>query len=294
MREHIINFVDDFTVELNPKVQKKITEIHINKKNKIFVTYLPESNEKEIFSAVDFVESKGFTPIVHLPARTMRDINHVEDFLMNIRKLTKSHDILIIGGGGNQVGSIKSSLDILESGLLEKYNFYKIKVAGHPEGSPDIKDDVLKKFLLAKQEIHDSKELDLEIVTQFFFQSDPFIKWDIFLDSIGVNLPVRVGFPGPATFKTLLNFGLMSGVGNSLNFLKKNSSKIGDLLVKTTNDKLLIELVAAGKSSKSKRPNSFHCYPFGGFEKTCHWLTAIQNGDFIVENDKLVFHKKIF
>ena len=294
MREHIINFVDDFTVELNPKVQKKITEIHINKKNKIFVTYLPESNEKEIFSAVDFVESKGFTPIVHLPARTMRDIDHVEDFLMNIRKLTKSHDILIIGGGGNQVGSIKSSLDILESGLLEKYNFYKIKVAGHPEGSPDIKDDVLKKFLLAKQEIHDSKELDLEIVTQFFFQSDPFIKWDVFLDSIGVNLPVRVGFPGPATFKTLLNFGLMSGVGNSLNFLKKNSSKIGDLLVKTTNDKLLIELVAAGKSSKSKRPNSFHCYPFGGFEKTCHWLTAIQNGDFIVENDKLVFHKKIF
>jgi methylenetetrahydrofolate reductase (NADPH) len=294
MREHIINFVDDFTVELNPKVQKKITEIHINKKNKIFVTYLPESNEKEIFSAVDFVESKGFTPIVHLPARTMRDINHVEDFLMNIRKLTKSHDILIIGGGGNQVGSIISSLDILESGLLEKYNFYKIKVAGHPEGSPDIKDDVLKKFLLAKQEIHDSKELDLEIVTQFFFQSDPFIKWDVFLDSIGVNLPVRVGFPGPATFKTLLNFGLMSGVGNSLNFLKKNSSKIGDLLVKTTNDKLLIELVAAGKSSKSKRPNSFHCYPFGGFEKTCHWLTAIQNGDFIVENDKLVFHKKIF
>ena len=294
MREHIINFVDDFTIELNPKVQKKITEIHINKKNKIFVTYLPESDEKEIFSAVDFVESKGFTPIVHLPARTMRDINHVEDFLLNIRKLTKSHDILVIGGGGNQVGSIESSLDILESGLLEKYNFHKIKVAGHPEGSPDIKDDVLKKFLLAKQDIHDSKDLELEIVTQFFFESDPFIKWDIFLDSIGVNLPVRVGFPGPATFKTLLNFGLMSGVGNSLNFLKKNSNKIGDLLVKTTNDKLLIELVAAGKSGKSGRPNSFHCYPFGGFEKTCHWLTAIQNGDFIVENDKLVFHKKIF
>ena len=294
MREHIINFVDDFTIELNPKVQKKITEIHINKKNKIFVTYLPESDEKEIFSAVDFVESKGFTPIVHLPARTMRDINHVEDFLLNIRKLTKSHDILVIGGGGNQVGSIESSLDILESGLSEKYNFHKIKVAGHPEGSPDIKDDVLKKFLLAKQDIHDSKDLELEIVTQFFFESDPFIKWDIFLDSIGVNLPVRVGFPGPATFKTLLNFGLMSGVGNSLNFLKKNSSKIGDLLAKTTNDKLLIELVTAGKLSKLGRPNAFHCYPFGGFEKTCHWLTAIQNGDFIVENDKLVFHKKIF
>ena len=126
MKEDIINFIDDFTIELNPKVQKKITDIHINKKNKIFVTYLPESDEKEILSAVEFVDTKGFTPIVHLPARTMRDIDHVEDFLIKIRKLTKSSDILVIGGGGNQVGSVQSSMDILESGLLEKYNFNKV------------------------------------------------------------------------------------------------------------------------------------------------------------------------
>ena len=97
---------------------------------------------------------------------------------------------------------------------------------------------------------------------------------------IGVTSTSESWCSRPATFKTLLNFGLMSGVGNSLNFLKKNSSKIGDLLVKTSNDKLLIELVTAGELSKLGRPNSFHCYPFGGFEKTCHWLTAIQNGRF--------------
>ena len=89
MKEDIINFVDDFTVELNPKVQKKITDIHINKKNKIFVTYLPESDEKEILSAVEFVDAKGFTPIVHLPARTMRDIDHVENFLSQLIRLER-------------------------------------------------------------------------------------------------------------------------------------------------------------------------------------------------------------
>ena len=211
-----------------------------------------------------------------------------------IKNLPKKCKVLVIGGGGNQVGSVQSSMDILESGLLEKYNFNKVKVAGHPEGSPDINNETLKKFLLDKEQIHNASVLDLEIVTQFFFEAEPFIKWDALLDTIGVTLPVRVGFPGPATFKTLLNFGLMSGVGNSLNFLKKNSNKIGDLLVKTSNDKLLMELVTASKYSKIGRPNGFHCYPFGGFEKTCYWLTAIQNGDFIVENEKLVFHKKIF
>ena len=282
MKEDIIKFVEDFTVELNPKVKKKISDIHINKKNRIFVTYLPEADEKEVLEAIEFVESKGLTPIAHLPARTMRDIVHVEEFLQSIRKISKTDEILIIGGGGDQQGTISSSMDILESKLLEKYDFHKINIAGHPEGSPDIDNETLKKFLLAKQQIHNSSNLNIKIVTQFFF------------DEIGVTLPVRVGFPGPATFKTLLNFGLMSGVGNSLNFLKKNSRKIGDLLVKTSNDELLIELISASKLSKVGRPNAFHCYPFGGFEKTCQWLTALQNGLFTIENSKLVFNKKIF
>ena len=294
MKEDIIKFVEDFTVELNPKVKKKISDIHINKKNRIFVTYLPEADEKEVLEAIEFVESKGLTPIAHLPARTMRDIVHVEEFLQSIRKISKTDEILIIGGGGDQQGTISSSMDILESKLLEKYDFHKINIAGHPEGSPDIDNETLKKFLLAKQQIHNSSNLNIKIVTQFFFEAGPFIQWDKFLDEIGVTLPVRVGFPGPATFKTLLNFGLMSGVGNSLNFLKKNSRKIGDLLVKTSNDELLIELISASKLSKVGRPNAFHCYPFGGFEKTCQWLTALQNGLFTIENSKLVFDKKIF
>ncbi|MAV82152.1 MAG: hypothetical protein CMI90_01650 [Pelagibacteraceae bacterium] len=294
MKDEIIKFVNNFTIELNPKVQKKITKIYINKKNRVFITYLPESEEKEIIEAIQFVNENGITPIPHLPARTMRDLKHVESFLQSIRKVSNTDEILVIGGGGNQIGKIASSLDIINSKLLEKYDFKKINVAGHPEGSPDIDDETLKDFLLAKQKINDSTQLNIQIVTQFFFEANPFIEWDKMLNDIGINLPVRVGFPGPATFKTLLNFGLMSGVGNSLNFLKKNSKKIGDLLIKTSNDELLIKLIKSSKLSDKGRPNSFHCYPFGGFEKTCHWLSAIQNGEFAIENDKLVFHKKIF
>jgi methylenetetrahydrofolate reductase (NADPH) len=103
---------------------------------------------------------------------------------------------------------------------------------------------------------------------------------------------VRVGFPGPASFKTLLNFGLMSGVGNSLNFLKKNSSKVSDLLTKTSNDEMLLEL--SNYASNLSPLKSFHCFPFGGFEKTCMWLNEVQSGSFSLENDRLKLHKKIF
>ena len=107
-----------------------------------------------------------------------------------------------------------------------------------------------------------------------------------------IKMPVRVGFPGPASFKTLLNFGLMSGVGNSLNFLKKNSTKVTDLLTKTSNDEMLTDL--SDYLAEENPLKSFHCFPFGGFEKTCLWLNEIQNGDFVIENHKLKLHKKIF
>ena len=118
------------------------------------------------------------------------------------------------------------------------------------------------------------------------------IDWPNLKHNSNIKLPVRVGFPGPASFKTLLNFGIMSGVGNSLSFLKKNSSKVTDLLTKTSNDEMFIELANFSKEQSSFK--NFHCFPFGGFEKTCHWLNALQSGDFTMENDKIVLHNKIF
>ena len=150
----------------------------------------------------------------------------------------------------------------------------------------------MNEFLNKKYKLSKDKDLNLGLVTQFFFNAEPFIKWCKFLDNSNIKLPVRVGFPGPASFKTLLNFGIMSGVGNSLSFLKKNSSKVTDLLTKTSNDEMFIELANFSKEQSSFK--NFHCFPFGGFEKTCHWLNALQNGDFTMENDKIVLHNKIF
>ena len=292
IKEKIISLIDGFTIELNPKVRHKINSIPLEKKNNVYITYLPDASENDILETIEFVSKNNLTPITHLPARTMKNLNHVHQFLSQVRERTDSKKILVIGGGGNQLGQITSSLEILNSGLLEENDFNEIGIAGHPEGSPDISQETIDNFLNDKFELTKTKGLNLELVTQFFFDAAPFINWCEELTKKKITIPVRVGFPGPASFKTLLNFGLMSGVGNSINFLKKNSSKVSDLLTKTSNDEMLISLAEfANKNSPLK---SFHCFPFGGFEKTCLWLNELQNGEFTIENQQLKLHKKIF
>ena len=292
IKEKIISLIDSFTIELNPKVRHKINSIPLEKRNNVYITYLPDASENDILETIDFVSKNNLTPITHLPARTMKNLDHVHQFLSQVRERTDSKKILVIGGGGNQLGKITSSLEILNSGLLEENDFNDIGIAGHPEGSPDISQETIDNFLNDKFELTKTKGLNLELVTQFFFDAMPFINWCEKLCEKKITIPVRVGFPGPASFKTLLNFGLMSGVGNSINFLKKNSSKVSDLLTKTSNDEMLISLAEfANKNSPLK---SFHCFPFGGFEKTCLWLNEIQNGEFTIENHQLKLHKKIF
>ena len=292
IKEKIISLIDGFTIELNPKVRHKINSIPLEKKNNVYITYLPDASENDILETIEFVSKNNLTPITHLPARTMKNLDHVRQFLSQVRERTDSKKILVIGGGGNQLGQITSSLEILNSGLLEENDFNEIGIAGHPEGSPDISQETIDNFLNDKFELTKTKGLNLELVTQFFFDAAPFINWCEELTKKKITIPVRVGFPGPASFKTLLNFGLMSGVGNSINFLKKNSSKVSDLLTKTSNDEMLISLAEfANKNSPLK---SFHCFPFGGFEKTCLWLNELQNGEFTIENQRLKLHKKIF
>ena len=291
-KDKIISLVEGFTIELNPKVRFKLNSIPLDPKNHIYITYLPDASENDILETVEFVSNQKLTPIPHLPARTMIDLEHVKNFLSEIRKRTDGSKILVIGGGGDQKGKIQSSLDILESGILNEFGFHHIGIAGHPEGSPDINQETIDQFLNKKFELSKLKNLNFELVTQFFFNAQPFIEWCEKLKKENIILPVRVGFPGPASFKTLLNFGLMSGVGNSLNFLKKNSSKVSDLLTKTSNDEMLLEL--SNYASNLSPLKSFHCFPFGGCEKTCMWLNEVQSGSFSLENDRLKLHKKIF
>ena len=102
----------------------------------------------------------------------------LENYIGNLSENAGCKKILVIGGGDKQIGNINSSLEILRSDLLSKFNFKHVGLAGHPEGHSDISENDLDKIILKKNQFANNADYKIYFATQFFFESKTFEKWE--------------------------------------------------------------------------------------------------------------------
>jgi len=215
----------------------------------VYITFLPGSDFKEVAGkALELVKS-GFNPVPHFPARSIRNLGELKDFV-NICKDGGVKQALVIGGSAQPIGDFHCSLQLLETGLFEGW---KIGIAGHPDGSPDISDQDLEKAMTEKKPYADY------IVTQWLLDANPIQK---FISK--QSLPVHVGITGPLKITSLLKFANIVGAKNSINFIKSNMTKAVDLLKPRDPNDMIEKLKESTKN--------FHIYTFGGLKETNKWL----------------------
>jgi len=211
---------------------------------------LPGDDYKGVANKAAELTKSGFNPVPHFPARSIKNQNELKDFV-NRCKDGGVKQALVIGGSAQPVGDFHCSLQLLETGLFEGW---KIGIAGHPDGSPDISDEDLEKAMKDKKPYADY------IVTQWSLDALPIAK---FISK--QTLPVHVGITGPLKISSLLKFANIVGAKNSFNFLKSNTSKAMDLL-KPRDPNSIIEKLKGSTEN-------FHVYTFSGLKETNKWLT---------------------
>ena len=182
------------------------------------------------------------------------------------------------------LGELKSALEILDSGLLEKHGIRRIGVAGHPEGHKQVSDAALKDALVRKNAFATKTGLDAHIATQFTFSADPVIAWEKNTPEIG-QLPVMVGLPGLASPASLLKFALDCGVGASLEAFSKRAASFTKLLTVSAPDDTLIALAQYKAKNPQSRITGVHFFPFGGFKRTAAWINKVVDGQFELSSD---------
>ena len=128
------------------------------------VTFLPGSDPADTALVAARLRDEGMHPIPHIAARSIENKAQLDAILKHLKAEANIDEVLIIGGGvDNPVGDFDSSMQILETGLIQDYGIGKIGVSGHPEGSPDIKEDALASALAWKKEYAKKEGLDLYI-----------------------------------------------------------------------------------------------------------------------------------
>ena len=215
----------------------------------VYITMLPGNDYREVSKKATELVKSGFNPVPHFPARSIKNQAELKDFVDRC-KGGGVKQALVIGGSAQPIGDYHCSLQLLETGLFEGW---KIGIAGHPDGSPDISGKDLEKAMIEKKPYADY------IVTQWLLDAKPI---ENFISK--QTIPVHVGITGPLKISSLLKFASIVGAKNSIDFLKSNVTKAVDLL-KPRNPNDIIEKLKGSTEN-------FHIYTFGGLKETNKWL----------------------
>jgi len=283
----IKSLINNYSIETTPNVYKKyggFTNL-VKKKHVVYITYLPDENSKNVIDTAKKLKLEGLDIVPHLPARSIKNNTQLEKYIGELSEISGCNKILIIGGGGNQLGEISSSMEVLKTEYLSKYNFNEVGLAGHPEGSPDISKKELEKAIIEKNNFAKNADFKMYLVTQFFFEASSLIEWEKHLNKLGNTLEIHAGIPGPASLKTLIAYAKTCGIRNSLRFLSKQALNIAKLASTNTPDKLIYDLANYKNINPQSNLRKLHFYSFGGIKKTSDWLNSLKSSNFIYNSE---------
>ncbi len=241
---------------------------------RIHVTFLENENLQTRIEAVRAVRDCGFVPVAHVSARRLTTEAGLEEYLSALYESGASDQIFAVGGDpATPHGPFPDALSIIRSDKLSEYGVRSVSIAGYPGGHPDISTDDLWSALADKAAELRRQELSGAIITQFGFDVDPVVAWIERVRDLGIDLPIRIGVPGPAGIRRLVRYAARFGVGTSAGIAKKYGFSITNLMGTAGPDHFLTEL-AGWLDPDRHGVVKVHFYTFGGLGATSEWIAG--------------------
>jgi methylenetetrahydrofolate reductase (NADPH) len=268
----------DFSLEMTGKDVEELDAARsvIPTGARINVTFLGNEDLPIRRDAARMVKAAGFLPVPHVSARRLESREALETFLAALRADGTAEEIFVVGGDPRTPhGPYPDALSVIDSGLLEEFGVRQVSIAGYPEGHPDIPDEVLWPALEAKHAALTERGLAGDIITQFGFDVDPVLDWIARVRERGINMPVRVGVPGPAGVRRLMRYAARFGVGTSASIAKKYGLSITNLMGNAGPDRFLRALATDYHPDRHGEVK-LHFYTFGGLRATSVWIDTFK------------------
>ncbi len=274
-----ISFIDNWSIEVMPRTAAKVESFRalLPSGTRVYIAHIAGTPFEDMLATARRLTEEGFPVMPHLPARIIPDEATLETWVRRYREEAGVTQALLLGGGVTKPeGTLESAIQLLETGLFDRYGFQRLHVAGHPEGNRDIDADgatsQVDASLLWKQDFSSRTDAEMAIVTQFAFDASAVTAWAERIADLGVRLPIHVGIAGPAKLQTLIQFALSCGVGPSLKVLQKRAMDVTRLLTPYEPT----DVVSGLAQHKARNPQSLisqvHVFPLGGIRTASDWM----------------------
>jgi len=286
LAQTITHLARNASIEINVQDLEQLdaSRSHLAPGKKIYVSHLPRQSWSETERACRAVHGAGFDPVPHIPVRLLPDAASLDRLLGELVQSAEVREVLLIAGDyPRALGPYSTVVDVLRSGLLDRHGLRRVSLAGHPEGHPKVALDEIRRAEYEKAALAHLAGLDVTFLTQFFFESAPFLAWTQELRSRGVRARIVGGLAGPASVATLFRFAMRCGVGPSIRALGARPSSLMKLATDHGPETVLRELASAYSGNRAGF-DGVHLFCFGGFLRTCEWLHAITHGRFALND----------
>jgi len=244
---------------------------------RVYVAALPNDAVDRQVEVCSEIRQKGLIPVPHIVARNIENCAALDNLLGRLSSEAGVDRALILGGDRDKpAGDYDSSLQLIESGLLQEHGIDKIAIACYPEGHPRIPEEVLDKARADKVAAARAGGLKLILISQVCFASAPIIDFLRRIRAEGVTERIRIGVAGPAKHSTLIKYAMICGVGPSLRALKERQSLAKNMLLGETPQKLILELEEAVEAEPSLNIWGIHFFTFASLKNTIEWVESFR------------------
>lgn len=289
LKERVVAFMRAASIEITPSEEKHLPALRdlLPPESAIFISHVPTATLAQVIKTALAVQTAGFQATPHLVARR---INYPETLRTTLAELV-AHGVeqvlLVAGDTEHAAGEFENTLDVFDSGLIEKSGIKRIGVAGYPEGQRGIGHAMLGNALKIKQAFADRSGLPMFIVTQFGFNGNALQEWEPELARIEVRLPILAGIAGPTPLSKLIKFAMRCGIGASLRTVMRNLSAVSAVAeLATTPEQHVMRLMQLPSATRVIAP---HFFCFGGVLETASWINQVVSGHFTIDPAEVRF-----
>ncbi|MFL4472504.1 methylenetetrahydrofolate reductase [Paeniglutamicibacter sp. MACA_103] len=243
-------------------------------KTPINIAFLGNEDHAQRINAARFIRECGYEPVPIISSRRLSSEKDRDELLGALIEAAAPSRFIFVGGDpAAPAGPYRDSIALLGSTVLERHSIRHVGIVGYPEGHLLIDTATLWSSLKWKIDSLQATGCSVEITTQFGFDADAVVRWLERLRHEGIEAPVRIGVPGPATVGKLVGFARQFGVEPSAEIARQYGLAT-DEPSQVIGAERFWDRLATGLAEGDLGSILYHLYPFGGMSEGVQWMNS--------------------